>query len=357
MGCKFNAFSPLFSVTTQIFLQATMALDTIQKTTIVALSEAGLQGNQIAAQTGHSANSVYRVLRNFRNRGSVERPSGSGRPKKLGERDVRSLVHHAKKNRRATLGEITNYLPDKVSESTVRRALHANGMNSRIAKKKPYLSAVHLEKRLAFAKKYKNWQLEQWRKVVWTDEASVELGKNSRTVRVWRRADEANELDCLAPTFKSGRTSVMVWAAITHDKKSALVILDSGRRTAQDFVDQVYKGPLHEFLQQCDQPILMEDGAPIHRSNAPKVWRESHGVIKLEWPPQSPDLNPIENLWKQLKDAVQKRSATIKTAADLKNALVEAWNDIEKDSWNVLIDSMPERIDAVLKAKGGSTRW
>jgi transposase len=71
----------------------------------------------------------------------------------------------------------------------------------------------------------------------------------------------------------------------------------------------------------------------------------------------SPDLNPIENLWKQLKDAVQKRSAIIKTTADLKTALLEAWTDIEKDSWDVLIDSMPERIDAVLKANGGSTRW
>jgi transposase len=77
----------------------------------------------------------------------------------------------------------------------------------------------------------------------------------------------------------------------------------------------------------------------------------------MEWPPQSPDSNPIENLWKQLRDAVQKRNARIKTTADLKSELLEAWDEIEKDSWNVLIDSMPERIDAVLKAKGGSTRW
>jgi transposase len=101
----------------------------------------------------------------------------------------------------------------------------------------------------------------------------------------------------------------------------------------------------------------MEDGAPTHRSNAPKVWREEHGVNKLEWPPQSPDLNSIENLWKQMKDAVQKRSASIKTVDDMKKVLLEVWDEIEKERWNVLIDSMPDRIKAVLKAKGGSTRW
>jgi transposase len=334
-----------------------MALDSIQKNTIVTLRSAGWQVKIIAEHTGHKLDTVYRTLRNFDSRNTVERLEGSGRPKKLNDRDVRTLVKHAKANRRATLGDITNSLPTNVSERTVRRTLHANGINSRIAKKKPYLSAVHRKKRLDFAKNHQSWSLEQWRKVVWTDEASVELGKNSRTVRVWRRTDEANELECLTPTFKSGRTSIMVWAAITLDKKSALVIMDPGRRTAQDFVDQVYEGPLLEFLQQCDQPILMEDGASIHRSNAPKVWREAHGVSKLEWPPQSPDLNPIENLWKQLKDAVQKRSATIKTTADLKSALLEAWNDIEPGRWNVLIDSMPDRVKEVVKAKGGSTRW
>jgi transposase len=334
-----------------------MALDSIQKNTIVTLRTGGWEVKKIAEHTGHKLDTVYRTLRNFKSRNTLERLEGSGRPKKLNDRDTRSLVKYLRANRRATLGDITNSLPVKVSEGTIRKALRANGINNRIAKKKPFLSDIHIKKRLDFAKQHKSWSLEQWRRVIWTDESTFEIGKNSRTVRVWRSADEANELDCLAPTFKSGRSSVMVWGAITHDDKSALVIMDSGRRTAQDFVDQVCRGPLLDFLQQCDEPILMEDGAPIHRSNAPKLWREQNGINKMEWPPQSPDLNPIENLWKQLKDAVQKRSATIKTTADLKKALLEAWDAIESDRWNVLIDSMPDRVKELVKVKGGSTRW
>lgn len=334
-----------------------MALDSIQKNIIVALNKAGHSAKEIVEQTGHNKDAVYRVLRNFQQRGTVETPKALGRPKLLNERDSRALIKYIKQNRRATLGEIANTMPVKVSESTLRKALHENGIYSRIAKKKPYLSAVHTKKRLAFAKKYKAWLREQWRKVLWTDEASFEIGKNSRVIRVWRAADEANHPDCLAPSFKSGRTSVMVWAAITHDMKVQLVILDPKRRTAQDFVEQVYEGPLGQFFQEHGDHILMEDGAPIHRSNAPKFWRENRGIVKLDWPAQSPDLNPIENLWKQMKDALQKRSASIKSVEDMKKAILEVWNEMEKERWNGLIDSMPDRIDAVIKAKGGSTRW
>jgi hypothetical protein len=122
--------------------------------------------------------------------------------------------------------------------------------------------------------------MEQWKDVIWTDEASFELGKNTRQVRVWRRPDEAFKEECLVPTFKSARMSVMVWGAIALGKKSELVILDAEKRTAQDFVDQVYEGILKGFLEQFDGALLMEDGAPIHRSKIEKEWRDSHGVEK-----------------------------------------------------------------------------
>jgi transposase len=51
----------------------------------------------------------------------------------------------------------------------------------------------------------------------------------------------------------------------------------------------------------------MEDGTPVHKSKVAKDWRENHDLEKFEWPAQSPDLNPIKNVWKLLKDAMQKR--------------------------------------------------
>jgi hypothetical protein len=92
----------------------------------------------------------------------------------------------------------------------VRQALKDYGLQSRIACKKPFLSQVHKEKRLAFAKSHVNWTVEQWKNVIWTDEATFEIGKKFRQIWVWRSTQETYEPDYLVPSFKSCRTSVMI---------------------------------------------------------------------------------------------------------------------------------------------------
>ena len=75
------------------------------------------------------------------------------------------------------------------------------------------------------------------------------------------------------------------------------------RRTCNDFVKLVYKSRLSEFYfmhKNRSDLILMEDGAPMHQSSQPRLWREAHQMRKLNWPPNSPNLIPIENLWKMV---------------------------------------------------------
>lgn len=103
----------------------------------------------------------------------------------------------------------------EVSQSRVRRALHVAGYYCRVAAKKPFLSDRHKRNRLDFARTLESWTVEDWKKVVWTDESTFELGKNSRQITVWRKTNERYNLDCLAPTFNSGHTSVTIWGAFT----------------------------------------------------------------------------------------------------------------------------------------------
>jgi len=186
---------------------------------VVALKKAGHKGPEIAVQVGIPVFSVYSILRRYEVAGTVETPKRPGRPPSLTERDIRRVVRTSKQNRRKTLQDITNLACPNVSPDTVRKALVANGINSRVAAKKPYLSAQHRLKRLQFAKRYRYWTNEDWKKVIWTDESSVEIGHNSRQIRVWRTSDEKHNEECFTPTFKSGRTSVMVLGAISHDCK------------------------------------------------------------------------------------------------------------------------------------------
>jgi hypothetical protein len=120
--------------------------------------------------------------------------------------------------------------------------------------------------------------------MIWTDEVSFEIGKLSHQIRVWQRAYERYQWDCLAPVFKSGRSSIMVWSAITSSLKSYLVLIPPDKRIAKDFIEIVYESALEHYYYHHENYahlILMEDGATVNRNNAPKFWREELGLTKL----------------------------------------------------------------------------
>jgi hypothetical protein len=79
--------------------------------------------------------------------------------------------------------------------------------------KKHFLTYRHMSQRLAFAQKYCGWTIKEWERVVWTNESTFEVGKNSRQIHVWRNAYERYSSSCMVPTFKSGRTS-FIWRSL-----------------------------------------------------------------------------------------------------------------------------------------------
>ena len=151
----------------------------------------------------------------------------------------------------------------------------------------------------------------------------------------------------------------MVWGAFTGFEKSPLVIMPPDKRTASDFVDIVYEGTLSGFYFLHNHPqdlTLMEDGTPVHRSRLPGLWRQAHSIKKLNWPANSPDLNPIENLWKIVKNRVQNISRP-KNKEELVESLHRVWEEIPLEFLQTLISSMPTRMKEVIDAKGSSIRF
>ena len=85
------------------------------------------------------------------------------------------------------------------------------------------------------------------------------------------------------------------------------------------------------------------------------------GYLQLSWPPNSPDLNPIKNIWMLLKQRLHKYFSTVEqwphSKANWFSAAQEVWVAISQDVVDSLIESMPKRLQAVLDADGGHTKW
>ena len=111
--------------------------------------------------------------------------------------------------------------------------------------------------------------------------------------------------------------------------------------------------------------IFMQDNAPIHTAKKVIKWFEDTGITVTDWPPYSPDLNPIEHLWNELKKLVYRVRPDIddvtggdeKVREALWEALEEAWELIDHELMKGLIDSMERRVKECIKAKGWYTKY
>jgi len=313
----------------------------------------------ISDKVNRAKSVVGRIVKDYKKTGRVCSPNKKGRPRITSKREDRIIQRSGLKHRFASAASISRQIENtknlKISRFTISRRLNEIGLYARRPQKKPLISRRNKTKRLKFANKYVNKPMEWWHKVFFSDESKFNLFGNDGINYVRRFEGEKYSTKCTKNTVKFGGGSVMVFGMFSAQGTNPLVRLNIRVNAAN------YKHLLDDhvvpILNKSDvtEPIFMQDNAPCHKAKSVLNYLEQQKVEVLDWPAQSPDLNPIENLWKVLGERVMSKNPT--NTEKLWELLQCEWNKIDVDFCKKLIDSCHRRCSEVIKNKGSFTKY
>lgn len=270
-------------------------------------------------------------------------------------RRMKTIIRRlSESDRHLTSEKIRSETGFQISARTVRRILQNSGLHGRVARKKPFVSKINRQKRLQFAKEHLEWTEEDWAKVIFTDESKFCLHGSDGRSYVRRRIGEEFDSKCTKPTMKYGGGSLMVWGSMRRVGVGPICKID-GILNAESFVN-ILQNTFLPYKRKIRGPIIhQQDNDPKHTSALARKWFADHRINVMKWPPQSPDLNPIEMLWIDVDKAIKEKAPVNKM--DLENCVINAWNNIPKDRCIRLVDSMKRRCMEVIERKGYPTSY
>ena len=191
---------------------------------------------------------------------------------------------------------------------------------------------------------------------MFSDEMNIEVDNRKNRIMIHRQPSEKYNLDCIVLRTKQGSRSVGIWCCITYYGLGMFKLFD-GRLNSTYYVDILNNNllPSIDALEQSILFIFQQDNAPCHRTKIVSEWLESKNIERLTWPPNSPDLKTIENLWSWLDKEISKKAP--RSLEELHNILPAILGNVFKHILENLIDSMPNRINECLKVHGRITRY
>jgi hypothetical protein len=226
-------------------------------------------------------------------------------------------------------------------------------------RRKPRLTLAHRKRRLIFAETHAQMPESFWDSVIFSDETPLHIYHSIRGQRVWRRVGEELKEGYYEPTVKHGGGSLMVWGCLTSSGVGWSCALPEGI-DSETYIE-ILEGEMlltrdHYFPGRKDV-VFQQDGAGVHTAKVVNGWFLQQKIPVLNWPAQSPDLNPLENLWADVKRRITLKHPNISNRDEAWEAFEEEWEKTPKEFCFKLAHSMPQRLQAVIKAKGGPTKY
>ncbi|GFV47703.1 transposable element Tcb2 transposase [Trichonephila clavipes] len=264
-----------------------------------------LQGGQthaeVAQAIGVSQSVISRIWNCFLETGNAVRRPGQGRRWATTPSEDRYLVLTAwrHQNMNATLLQQHVRLATgiTVSTQTVRNQLHGVGLYARRPMVCIRLKSRHRSDRREWATEHENWRRNEWNNVLFSDESRFPVHTDNRRIFIWRDRGSRNNPAFVHESDRFGGGGVLVYGGISIDGRTDLSIIRYGPLTARRYRDEILR------------PIL-------------------EGIVRMEWPVCSPDMDPIEHVWDALGRRVAGRQPPPQTLQELERALLEDWDRI-----------------------------
>ncbi|CBF83503.1 uncharacterized protein ANIA_03048 [Aspergillus nidulans FGSC A4] len=354
---------------------------------VLTLSAIGFSTEKISKSLNLSPRTVQSIVKKGRDRGY--------RP----ENTVITSVT-ADQAGREKLSEILAYEAG-ISHSSVLCILYSHGFVIAKPSWKPGLTEAACLRRLEFCLAHQHWTLEDWKRVIFTDETGVILGHRRGAIRVWRTVKDSHTRNCVRRRWKAC-SDFMVWGCFSYNKKGPLHIYkpetaamwkqadieieamnceleplcreewelatglsrvhlrpNRGRVPKWNWNEKnVLKPLLIPFAKECmiERPntIVLEDSVPAHCHRIQQHVYKAEDVQKiLDWPGNSPDLNAIEPCWAWMKKRTTSRGAP----RDKKTGEAEwrqAWADLPQETIQHWIERLIRHIQIVIELEGGN---
>jgi transposase len=333
-------------------------LDLLTIKEIEVLRIQGKSIREIARHTKIAKSTIADVLRSIEVRLSREKAPRSGRPKKTSSRLDQKIVRMAENSDSPNAVDIAKQLAElnlaNISPQTVRRRLYEANLHGRALVSKPLLKDHHVKARLEFAKKYRNWTIMDWKRVLWSDESKICLNGSDGRRWTWKRAGERLKPNNVKQTIKFDK-SLMVWGCFSANGIGEIRVIDDTLTSAK-YVQILSESMLPSAAKLNGSDFIFQhDNDPKHTAKYTKYWLQTHQIEVLTCSAQSSDLNPIEYLWFLFKQLIRREK--VKDKNDLPNAIIKCWNSLSVKYCGKLVESMPKRIHVVIKNKGLWTKY
>jgi transposase len=325
-----------------------------QRWAIITLHREGKRRAAIASMIPCNIKTIDHWISHYEQHGSVEDKRRSGRKRKTNESTDDNIIDFAIEEKFTTPKTIKRKQQLAVCARTIRHRLDEAGLFGRVARKEYPFKNEHILKRLSFGNGYKGWTVDQWDTVLFSDETHIELGPHGQ-IWVQRPLGAAFESEYMT-TRDTHPDRISIWGCF------------SGRGLGEiEIFTDILDGPklrsiLRSHLISSANRLFhneawwfLQDNDPKHTSTDVQTWLFTHGVQRIDFPPYSPDLNPMENLWNNLKRRVEKRNA--RDIDELRLHIDEEWAATDTDFLVHLSHSMPKRCKAVVANRGHKTTY